>query len=65
MKIIWYNPQTQIYQLGSQVDYDIALSNCPYPDEMMVLYELDKSTEHVADKIVKELNAVRTELKSA
>lgn len=65
MSIIWYNPSSKEYQLGSQIDYEIQLASCMNPNDMMVLYELDESTERLAHKIVWELNAARTELKSA
>lgn len=65
MKIIWYNPQTKNYHLGSKMDFEIQLTTCAYPDDMMILYELDDTTERVAQKIVYELNSARTELKSA
>ncbi|MFY0599165.1 MAG: hypothetical protein JXR03_05805 [Cyclobacteriaceae bacterium] len=65
MSLIWFNPQSKDYQLGSQIDYEIQLSSCTNPEDMMVLYELDSTTERLAHKIVMELNAARTELKSA
>ncbi|MEO9476840.1 MAG: hypothetical protein ABJN36_03755 [Cyclobacteriaceae bacterium] len=65
MNIIWYNPDTKNYHLGSQIDYEIQLSNSGNPADMMVLYELDDLNERLANKIVSELNAARTELKSA
>ncbi|WP_258103063.1 hypothetical protein [Marinoscillum sp. MHG1-6] len=65
MMYIWYNPDSKYYQVGSQMEYDIAVSNCKSPDDMMILYELDQMTSRLAQKIVSELNAARTELRSA
>lgn len=65
MNLIWYNPQSKNYQVGNQFDYDVEVANSSNPDDFMILYELDELTLRLANKIVMELNAARTELKSA
>jgi hypothetical protein len=65
MKYIWYNPQVNGYQLGTEVDFNVEKANSRNPQEMFVLYELDELTERLANKIVKELNTARHEYKIA
>jgi hypothetical protein len=63
--LIWYSPQSSLYIVGTQFEFEVEKANCATPDEMMVLYELDELPTRLAEKIVSELNAARTSLKSA
>lgn len=65
MSLIWYSPQSIAYVVGTQFEFEIERANCPTPEDVLVLYELDELPERLAEKIVNELNAARTALKSA
>ncbi len=65
MSLIWYSPQSLSYIVGTQFEFEVEKANCPNPEDMLILYELDELPKRLAEKIVNELNAARTALKSA
>lgn len=65
MNLIWYSPQQVAYVVGTQLEFEVEKANCPSPEDILVLYELDELPTRLSEKIVNELNAARTALKSA
>ncbi len=59
MKCIWYNPDTDVYEMGA---YDTFLTKTAISengDRYDVLYEFPENSEALMDKILNSLNLVR------
>lgn len=59
MQIIWYNPDLDCYQKGSQLEFEVCRAQSNDPDRYDVLYEFNDTTLRLVDKILDSLNAVR------
>lgn len=51
MKLIWYNPLINDYQLGSKKDFNEQCT-CEEQDRFEVIYEFDSESSRVANKIL-------------
>ncbi|MEQ6168873.1 MULTISPECIES: hypothetical protein [unclassified Ekhidna] len=58
--LIWFNPDAQIYEAGPYVDYKSIATESRNQDRFEVLYEFNRETISVADKILNALNIART-----
>lgn len=59
MVIIWYNPDSDIYEKGTMQDYDRLVRNSRNGDRFSILYEFNFTTIRLADKVLRSLNRVR------
>jgi len=59
IELIWYNPLLEIYECGSWVRFNNL--NRESQEEYSILYETSDLTARIANKIVGELNAARSE----
>ena len=61
MHLIWYNPDTSEYEHGPETEYQKSKAASFNSEEFNVLYEFSATTRHIADKIIKSLNLVRSQ----
>ncbi|MEM9325282.1 MAG: hypothetical protein AAGA85_06490 [Bacteroidota bacterium] len=54
--LIWFNPEDDLYKLGSYSDYVIEVERTAKTVELDILYELDPTVSKLAKKIIKQLN---------
>lgn len=59
MKFIWYNPDLDAYEKGTEQVYKDRCSNSVNADRFDVLYEFEEPSDKLIDKILKSLNMVR------
>jgi hypothetical protein len=61
-KLIWYNPDLEMYEMGAQMELSILQSSSKQPEAYSIIYELSELSEHLGEKIMQELNLARAEL---
>lgn len=59
MYLIWYNPDKEVYEKGDEEEYQRIRASSFNANGFNVLYEFNKSTRHIAEKIMKSLNIAR------
>lgn len=58
--LIWFNPDSQMYEIGPYLDYQSAATISQNQDRFEVLYEFNTETVFIATKILNSLNVART-----
>lgn len=58
--LIWFNPDAQIYETGPYIDYQSITAKSRNEDRFEVLYEFNRETISVANKILNALNLAKT-----
>lgn len=58
--LIWFNPDSQMYEIGPYRDYRSAITISQNQDRFEVLYEFNTETIFIATKILNSLNVART-----
>ncbi|MFY0688663.1 MAG: hypothetical protein JXQ90_15930 [Cyclobacteriaceae bacterium] len=56
MIFIWYNPDKDQFQKGTILEYDRMILKSENSDRFDLLYEFNRTTIRLADKILKSLN---------
>ncbi len=59
MYLIWYNPDREIYEKGSEDDYQRIKASSFNSNGFNVLYEFNGSSKQIATKILNSLNIAR------
>ena len=59
MKCIWYNPDTDEYEMGAYDTFISKTKSSKNSDRYDVLYEFPEGSELLMDKILSSLNIVR------
>ena len=59
MQIIWYNPDLDCYEKGDKNRYEALITASVYPERFSVLYQFNRITEKLADKVLNSLNFAR------
>jgi len=59
MYLIWYNPDKEVYEKGNEEEYQRIRASSFNSNGFNVLYEFNKSTKQIADKILNSLNIAR------
>ncbi|PIB36616.1 hypothetical protein BFP72_15005 [Reichenbachiella sp. 5M10] len=62
MKLIWYNSEIQAYGYGESEDYLRASNNARDPQAVSVLMKFDHYSQHLTQKILKQLNIRHIEI---
>lgn len=57
--LIWYNPDTDKYEKGSENDYGVVVSASTNKDRFDILYEFTETSQKLIDKILTSLNIAR------
>ncbi|UXX80918.1 hypothetical protein N7E81_07375 [Reichenbachiella carrageenanivorans] len=61
MHFIWYNPDLREYKYGNVADFNNEIERAYNPRAYTVLMEFDKNAEHLACKIIQQLNIANTQ----
>lgn len=54
MQLIWYNPELDVYQRGTEGEYNKVTKN-----GYMVIYEFTNTSDRIIDRVVDSLNILR------
>jgi hypothetical protein len=57
--LIWYNPDMDKYEKGSESEYETILSKSSNKDRFDILYEFTETSQKLIDKILNSLNIAR------
>ncbi len=57
--LIWYNPDVDKYEKGSESEFDIVTSASSNKDRFDILYEFTETSQKLIDKILTSLNIAR------
>ncbi|UXP33060.1 hypothetical protein N6H18_03695 [Reichenbachiella agarivorans] len=63
MNIIWYNSELKAYSTGSSADYIKQITAAQSPSSLIILMKFDSKSKNLANKVLKQLNLVNTEMK--
>ncbi|WP_370086729.1 hypothetical protein [Ekhidna sp.] len=58
--LIWFNPDSQFYEVGHYLDFKTTSSGSRNEDRFEVIHEFSSETVGVANKILNSLNKLRT-----
>ncbi|WP_420578169.1 hypothetical protein [Ekhidna sp.] len=58
--LIWFNPDSQMYEIGPYLEYHSAATISQNQDRFEVLHEFNTETVFIATKILNSLNVART-----
>ena len=61
MEFIWYNPDKQTYEIGSNKSYELQRKQSKNPSGFTLLYKMNATSKPLGNKLIKELNKARTE----
>ena len=59
MEMIWYNPDLDMYQKGALEDYSALANSSENESRFLILYQFNKNSKKLAEKILSSLNLVR------
>ena len=59
VQLIWYNPDLNIYQSGSETDFEKCLEMGYNQTHFSVLHEYTKTSKGLVSKVVNSLNSVQ------
>lgn len=57
--MIWYNPDLDLYQKGTRIDFNAIVAESANADRFSILYQFNQNSVKLADKILNSLNLVR------
>ncbi len=60
-ELIWYNPDYDIYQKGSPEDFQLKINSSRNQDRFSILYQFNRNSRKIAEKVLHSLNLVREE----
>ena len=61
MNFIWFNPDRNIYELGTGDFFKSQRSLSNNPNGFTLLYKMTETTLRVGEKLIRELNRARVE----
>lgn len=61
MHLIWYNTTTTQYEYGSKTSFRALKTASTDPSSLSILMEFTSDKEHLAYKVIEELNVAKTE----
>jgi hypothetical protein len=59
-QFIWYNPYTNSYETGNEVDLKNAKNQCDHAEHFQIIYQLTEVSKRIASKLTESLNAQNT-----
>ncbi len=61
MKFIWYNPDSNVYEMGPGAVYKDLKVSSANPQGFTLLYKMNAASSKIGQKLISELNRARVE----
>lgn len=59
MQFIWFNPDLDKYEKGSQQEFELASIDSVNQDRFDIIYEFSDTSQRIIDKVLESLNVAR------